>query len=78
MTREEMKRLLYENAEKIKEDMKALPKDLQPVLDILKELSQNSDNDKVRFYSKWVLSMVEANKVDADIRRYIKKVADML
>jgi len=78
MTREEMKRLLYENAEKIKEGMKALPKDLQPVLDILKELSQNSDNDKVRFYSKWVLSMVEANKVDADIRRYIKKVADML
>ncbi len=78
MTREEMKRLLYEHAEKIREDMKVLPKDLQPALNILKDLSQNSDNDKVRFYSKWVLSMVEAKKVDADIRRYIKKVADML
>ncbi|MEO0138853.1 MAG: hypothetical protein ABIL16_06070 [candidate division WOR-3 bacterium] len=78
MERREIIKVLEECAEKVKEGVNVLPKDVQPALEILKNLSENSDNEKVRFYSKWVLSMVEAKKIDADIRRYMKKVANIL
>ncbi len=78
MERQEIIKVLEECAEKVKEGVNVLPKDVQPALEILKNLSENSDNERIRFYSKWVLSMVEARKIDADIRRYIKKVADIL
>jgi hypothetical protein len=32
----------------------------------------------VGFYAKWVLSMMDAGKIDADIRRYLLKLAKTL
>lgn len=78
MERGNMINVLEECAQMIKEGVKVLPKDVQPALEILKNLSENSENERIRFYSKWVLSMVEAKKIDADIRRYIKKVVELL
>jgi hypothetical protein len=77
MERENIVKILEEYAGKFKEGEKVALKDVQPLVDTLKKLAEEGKGD-VGFYSKWVLSMMDAGKIDADIRRYLLKIAKML
>jgi hypothetical protein len=77
MERENIVKILEEYAGKFKEGERVALKDVQPLVDTLKKLAEESKGDVV-FYAKWVLSMMDAGKIDADIRRYLIKIAKML
>jgi hypothetical protein len=77
MERENIVKILEEYAGKFKEGERVALKDVQPLVDTLKKLAEESKGDVV-FYAKWVLSMMDAGKIDADIRRYLLKIAKML
>jgi len=77
MERENIVKILEEYAGKFKEGERVALKDVQPLVDVLKKLAEEGKGD-VGFYAKWVLSMMDAGKIDADIRRYLLKIAKML
>jgi hypothetical protein len=77
MERENIVKILEEYAGKFKEGERVALKDVQPLVDTLKRLVEEGKGD-VSFYANWVLSMMDAGKIDADIRRYILKIAKML
>jgi hypothetical protein len=77
MERENIVKILEEYAGKFKEGERVTLKDVQPLVDTLKKLAEEGKGD-VGFYAKWVLSMMDAGKIDADIRRYLLKIAKML
>jgi hypothetical protein len=77
MERENIVKILEEYAGKFKEGERVALKDVQPLVDTLKRLVEEGKGD-VSFYAKWVLSMMDAGKIDADIRRYLLKIAKML
>jgi len=69
MEKESTVKVLEEYAERFREGVKVNPKEFQPLLDLLRKLTEENGGD-VGFYAKWVISMLEAGKIDADIRRY--------
>ncbi len=75
---DERVKVLEEYADKIREGVRTMATDLEPALKILRELATSSDNENIKLYSRWVISMVEANRINADVRRYMRKVASML
>jgi hypothetical protein len=77
MERENIVKILEEYAGKFKEGEKVALKDVQPLVDTLKKLAEEGKGD-VGLYAKWVLSMMDAGKIDADIKRYLLKIAKML
>ncbi len=77
MEKENIVKVLEEYAEKFREGLKVNPKEFQPLLDLLRKLAEENEG-YVGFYARWVISMLDAGKIDADIRRYLRKIAKMI